>query len=372
MADPSAAGATLAVTGEGERLALEGALDIRTLAQAREALSRVLGRRAPRSIDLARLESLDTPGALFLCGLRDDQHVSLTGVRGEHQALLELVCRLEAKPLPRRARGSRGRELLVQLGRGAEDMALDALDIVAFIGRSTTSTLRALVRPRYLSLASISRQIGETGIDALPIIGLMAVMIAVVIGYQGVAQLRPYGGEEFTVNLVAVSVLREMGVLITAIMVAGRSGSAYTAEIGVMRSREEIDALRVMGLDPMEMLVVPRIIALAITLPLLTFFADAMGIVGGMGIAHFQLGISPTQYLLRVHEAADVHDLAVGIVKAPVFAAIIAVVGCMHGMRVTGSAESVGRETTRAVVKAIFLVIVLDALFSIFFEKVGW
>ena len=372
MAAPSAPGATLAVTGEGERLALEGALDIRTLAQAREAFARLFGAMAPRSLDLARLDSLDTPGALFLCGLRDEKRVALTGVRGEHQALLDLVCRLEAKPLPKPAHRSRGRELLVQLGRCAEDMAADAVDIVAFVGQTASSTTRALVRPRYLSLASISRQVGETGIDALPIIGLMAVMIAVVIGYQGVAQLRPYGGEEFTVNLVAVSVLREMGVLITAIMVAGRSGSAFTAEIGVMRAREEIDALRVMGLDPMEMLVVPRILALAVTLPLLTFFADVMGLVGGMGIAHFQLGISPTQYLLRVHQAADVHDLAVGIVKAPVFAAIIALIGCMHGMRVSGSAESVGRETTRSVVKSIFLVIVLDAFFSIFFEKVGW
>jgi len=370
MAAPSASGATLAVTGEGDRLALEGALDIRTLAQAREALARVLG-GGRRSLDLARLESLDTPGALLLCGLRDRESVALTGVRAEHQALLDLVCRLEAKPLPQRPRMSRAREILVQLGRSAEDMAQDAVDILGFVGRSAASTLTALVRPRYLSLASISRQVGETGIDALPIIGLMAVMIAVVIGYQGVAQLRPYGGEDFTVNLVAVSVLREMGVLITAIMVAGRSGSAFTAEIGVMRAREEIDALRVMGLDPMEMLVVPRIIALAITLPLLTFFADVMGLVGGAFISHFQLGISPSQYLLRVHQAADVHDLTVGIVKAPVFAAIIAIVGCMHGMRVTGSAESVGRETTKAVVKSIFLVIVLDAFFSIFFDKVG-
>jgi phospholipid/cholesterol/gamma-HCH transport system permease protein len=370
MAAPSAAGASLAVTGEGERLALEGALDIRTLAQAREALARLLGARGKRSLDLARLESLDTPGALFLCGLRNDD-VSLTGVRGEHQALLDLVCRLEAKALPKRRRLSHGRELLVQLGRSAEDMAHDAVEILTFIGRSASSTLRAVFRPRYLSLAAISRQVCETGIDALPIIGLMAVMIAVVIGYQGVAQLRPYGGEEFTVNLVAVSVLREMGVLITAIMVAGRSGSAFTAEIGVMRAREEIDALRVMGLDPMEMLVVPRILALAITLPLLTFFADVMGIAGGAGIAHFQLGISPTQYLLRVHQAADVRDLAVGLIKAPVFAAIIAVIGCMHGMRVSGSAESVGRETTKSVVKSIFLVIVLDAFFSIFFDKVG-
>ena len=199
----------------------------------------------------------------------------------------------------------------------------------------------------------------------------MAVMIAIVIGYQGVAQLRPYGGEDFTINLVAVSVLREMGVLITAIMVAGRSGSAFTAEIGVMKTREEVDALKVMGIEPMQVLVVPRVIALVITLPLLTFFADIMGLLGGAVISQSLLDVSPLQYLTRVRAGRRRSDLFVGLFKAPVFAFVIAVVGCMHGLRVSGSAESVGRETTRAVVKSIFLVIVLDAFFSILFEKLG-
>jgi phospholipid/cholesterol/gamma-HCH transport system permease protein len=183
--------------------------------------------------------------------------------------------------------------------------------------------------------------------------------------------LRPYGGEDLTVDLVAVSVLREMGVLITAIMVAGRSGSAFTAEIGVMRSREEIDALNVMGLDPMVLLVVPRVLGLVIALPLLTFFADLMGLAGGAVVGNVLLGISPLQYPELARRAIDGSDLFVGLFKAPVFAFVIAVVSCMHGLRVRGSAESVGRETTRAVVKAIFLVIVLDALFSILFERLG-
>ena len=199
----------------------------------------------------------------------------------------------------------------------------------------------------------------------------MAIMISVVIGYQGVAQLRPYGGEDFTINLVAVSVLREMGVLITAIMVAGRSGSAFAAEIGVMKTREEIDALNVMGMEPMELLVVPRLIGLVITLPLLTFFSDIMGLLGGAMISSSLLHVSPLQYVDRVHHAVDGSDLFVGLFKAPIFGFLIAIIGCMHGLRVRGSAESVGRETTRAVVKAIFVVIVLDALFSILFEKLG-
>ena len=196
-------------------------------------------------------------------------------------------------------------------------------------------------------------------------------MIAIVIGYQGVAQLHPYGSEGLTINMVAVSVLREMGVLITAILVAGRSGSAFTAEIGVMQTREEVDALKVMGVEPMQVLVVPRVIALVIALPLLALFADIMGLVGGAAISQFLLGVSPTQYLARLPHVVNGGDLFVGLFKAPIFAFFIAIIGCMHGLRVSGSAESVGRETTKAVVSAIFVVLALDALFSILFERLG-
>jgi phospholipid/cholesterol/gamma-HCH transport system permease protein len=360
----------LAIGGEGERLSLEGVLDVHTLATAEISLKHWLAQRKSRTLDIGKLSTLDTPGALFLCGLRD-QGVELTRVRAEHQGLLDLICGLERKALPKTRPVARWRQLIIQLGKGADQAWHEALDIVTFLGRATSAARHALRHPRYLPLPSISRQVAETGINALPIVGLMAVMISIVIGYQGVAQLRPYGGEDFTINLVAVSMLREMGVLITAIMVAGRTGSAFTAEIGVMRAREEIDALEVMGMEPMGLLVVPRLIALVITLPLLTLFSDIMGLLGGAAIAQALLHVSPLQYLDRVHQAVDSKDLFVGLVKAPVFAFLIAVIGCMHGLRVRGSAESVGRETTRAVVKAIFLVIVLDALFSILFERLG-
>ncbi len=362
--------AAIAIRENGETLALEGALDLRTLTAAEDDLARRMGERKPRAIDLGQLSSLDTPGALLLCRLSGDK-VKLTGARPDHQALLDLVCKLELAELPKPQPMPHWRQLLVQLGRSTHEAVIDARDILVFLGRSVSALGRVLAHPARLRPASISRQIADTGIDALPIIALMAIMIAVVIAYQSVVQLRPYGGEDFTINLVSVSVLREMGVLITSIMVAGRSGSAFTAEIGVMKAREEIDALRTMGLDAMEILVVPRIIGLAITLPLLTFFADAMGLFGGSMVTNWLLNVSPSQFFVRVHEAADHNDFLVGIIKAPVFAIIIAIIGCMHGMRVTGSAESVGRETTRSVVKAIFMVIVLDAFFSIFFEKVG-
>ena len=361
---------TVVVSGDGARLALAGALVISTLAEARNSLKKWPKQGGSRSLDVAGLDSLDTPGALFLCGLRD-KGVKLTGCRAEHRGLLDLICGLDLKPLPKVKSAPRWRQLIIQLGKGADDAWHDALDIITFIGRAASWTVSALIHPNCLRPASISRHVAETGIQALPIIGLMAVMIAIVIGYQGVAQLRPYGGEDFTINLVAVSVLREMGVLITSIMVAGRSGSAFTAEIGVMKTREEIDALNVMGIEPMQVLVVPRLIALVITLPLLTFFADIMGLIGGAAISQLLLDVSPTQYLTRLPHVIDGSDLFVGLFKAPIFAFFIAAISCMHGLQVSGSAESVGRETTRAVVKSIFLVIVLDAFFSILFEKIG-
>jgi phospholipid/cholesterol/gamma-HCH transport system permease protein len=358
------------VSGEGDSLSLSGTLGIGTLAAARSLLKSWSKPGPARTLDITGLDSLDTPGALFLCGLRDNG-VSFVGVSADQRTLLDLIWGLERAPLPKVAFVPRWRQIIIQLGKGAHDVRHEAVDLITFVGRAAHWTVAALIHPSRLRPASISRHIAETGIQALPIIGLMAVMIAIVIGYQGVAQLRPYGGEDFTINLVAVSVLREMAVLITAIMVAGRSGSAFTAEIGVMKTREEVDALEVMGIEPMQVLVVPRLIALVITLPLLTFFADIMGLIGGAAIAQFLLDVSPTQYLARLPQVVDGSDLFVGLFKAPVFAFFIAVVGCMHGLRVSASAESVGRETTRAVVKAIFLVLALDALFSVLFERLG-
>src|SRR5438552_10806868 len=279
---------SIAIDGDGDRLTLTGTLDIHTMAEAERALKHLPRKQRSRALDLSKLSELDTPGALFLGGPRD-KGVALTGIRTEHKALLDLISGLEIKPLAKTKPSPGWREGIIELGKGADEAWHDTIDIITFIGRATSSLGYALTHLRALRLPSISPQIRETGINALPIVGLMAVMISVVIGYQGVAQLRPYGGEDFTINLVAVSVLREMGVLITAIMVAGRSGSAFTAEIGVMKSREEIDALNVMGMEPMELLVVPRLIGLVITLPLLTFFSDIMGLFGGALICTTEL-----------------------------------------------------------------------------------
>ncbi len=360
----------LVVSGDGDCLALAGALEISTLADARISLKSWLKRGPTRSLNITKLEKLDTPGALFLCDLRN-LGVKLTGIRAEQQTLLDLICGLDLKPLPKAGIVPRWRHFVIQLGKGCHDARHDLLEIITFVGRAASGTINAVMHPHGLRPASIARHIAEAGIQALPIIGVMAFMIAIVIGYQGVAQLRPYGGEDLTINLVAVSVLREMGVLITAILVAGRSGSAFTAEIGVMQIREEIDALKVMGIEPMEVLVVPRLIALVISLPLLALFADIMGLIGGGAISLLLLDVSPTQYLTRLPHVVSGVNLFVGLFKAPIFAFFIAVIGCMHGLRVSGSAESVGRETTQAVVKSIFVVLALDALFSVLFERLG-
>jgi phospholipid/cholesterol/gamma-HCH transport system permease protein len=210
-----------------------------------------------------------------------------------------------------------------------------------------------------------------SGLNALPIVGLMAFLIGVVLAFQGADQLQRFGAEIFTVNLVGVAVLREMGILITAIIVAGRSGSAYTAQIGTMKVNEEVDAMKTLGLDPMEVLVMPRILALVLVLPLLTFYADIMGLVGGAMMATATLDISPRQFIVQLQDAITPWAFWVGMIKAPIFAFIIAMVGCFEGLKVTSSAESVGLRTTKSVVEAIFLVIVLDAVFSIFFTIVG-
>jgi phospholipid/cholesterol/gamma-HCH transport system permease protein len=363
--------ARLAVSADDGRAVLEGSLDAASVAEARRALGAQSAVRGARRIDVSALTELDTAGAVLLCAWQE-RGDTLVGLRASHRRLVELIASLDRTPPAAVVPGdSRWRRGIIDLGRTGAMALRDLRDLVEFTGRAAASVGNLLPHPAGFRPRAVAHHIVETGVKALPIVGLLAVMISVVIAYQGVAQLRPYGGQDLTIDLVAVSVLREMAVLITAILVAGRSGAAFAAEIGVMQSNEEIDALTITGLDPMELLVAPRLIALVLTLFALTFFADLMGLLGGAVISQALLDVAPAQYVLRVREAVDSRDLFAGLVKAPVFAVVIAVTGCMHGLRVDGSAESVGAETTRAVVKSIFLVIVLDAMFSILFERVG-
>lgn len=242
---------------------------------------------------------------------------------------------------------------------------------LGFMGIVVARLAGLLVRPWRLRFTAVIHHMEQVGLNAVPIVALMGFLIGVVLAFQGAAQLRQFGAEVFVVDLIAVSILRELGVLLTAIIVAGRSASAFTAAIGSMKMREEIDAIRVLGLDPIELLVLPRLLALVIVLPILGFVADVSGLFGGGLMVWTELGISPSQFRTRLLADVGVAQVLVGLSKTPVFAAIIALVGCYHGLQVKGDAESLGMRTSRSVVTAIFLVIVTDSLFSVFFAVWG-
>jgi phospholipid/cholesterol/gamma-HCH transport system permease protein len=259
-----------------------------------------------------------------------------------------------------------------ELGHWAVQEGIDAGGVLGFFGRITAVFGEIFSRPRALRLPSIARHIYEAGVTAIPIVALIAFLISVVVAYLGAQQLRKFGADIFVVDLVTIGVLREMGVLLTAIIVAGRSGSAFAAEIGVMQLNDEVDALRAMGLNPVELLVVPRVLALVIALPLLTVIADAMGLAGGALLSLLELHISPAQFTVRLHEALSPTTFWAGLVKAPVFALLIGVVGAYRGMQVRESARELGRLTTVAVVQSIFQVILADALFAVLFQKIDF
>jgi phospholipid/cholesterol/gamma-HCH transport system permease protein len=262
--------------------------------------------------------------------------------------------------------------LLERTGRGAAHVVRQGYDLLGFLGRVTIETVEAILDPRReLPFPALVHQIQETGLTALPIVGLLAFLVGIVLAYQGADQLKRFGAEIYTIDFLGVGFLRELGGLITAIVVAGRSGSAFTAQIGTMRVNEEIDAMQTIGLNVTEVLVVPRILGLVIALPLLTFYADVVGIIGGMVMTYFNLGITIPAFMRELESAISLNTLVVGLVKAPVFAFVIGLVGCFEGLRVERNAASVGLLTTRSVVESIFLVIVCDAGFSILFSTLG-
>jgi phospholipid/cholesterol/gamma-HCH transport system permease protein len=260
---------------------------------------------------------------------------------------------------------------LAFIGRYTVGAGRDALDMLAFLGRVSVTSLRSLVSLKRLRPISVARHVYETGITAMPIVSLIAFLISVIIAYMSAQQLRGLGVDIYVVDLVTIGVLRELGVLLTSIIVAGRSGSAFAAEIGSMKLNEEVDALIATGVDPFEALVVPRVLGLVIALPLLTVIADLIGLTGGALLCRLLLDMPLTQYVNRVNEAISPSTFWVGVVKAPVFALLIALAGCYHGLKVRFSARELGRLVTVAVVQAIFLVILADALFAVLFMEIN-
>jgi phospholipid/cholesterol/gamma-HCH transport system permease protein len=326
------------------------------------------------TFDMQAVPFMDTSGAWLLSRTVKEleargMQVSLHGLSSGAQALYDLVREdggaAHTLPLPKR------RPLLFAVGQGSLVAMLRWRDMIAFIGEMGESVASVLRYPTRIRWSAVFHELAQAGHKALPIVGLLCFLLGIVIGYQGGIQLEDYGANIYVVDLVGISMLRELAPMITAIIVAGRTGSAYTAEIGTMKVTEEVDALRSLGIAPMEILVLPKLLALLIALPLLTVYADIMGVFGGMVMADIQLGIGFSTFIERFDDAVELDTYLVGIGKAPVFAAIIATVGCFQGFQVTGSAESVGRRTTLSVVQAIFAVIIVDAAFSVAFSYLG-
>jgi phospholipid/cholesterol/gamma-HCH transport system permease protein len=347
-------------------------------------LSRLLGRlpahlRGVRSItlDLTAVERLDTTGAWLLA--RTERALLTAGIAVSTKPptapgtadLLDHVRKLPLGEMRLPKPSGALVTLLARIGDSIVDFGHQAGGIMAFFGGIVLHTLSAVVRPREIRWTPLAHHIEQTGMGAVGITALLSFLIGLVMAWQGAAQLVRFGADIFTVDLLAISVLRELGVLLTAIIVAGRTASAFTAQIGSMVLNEEIDAMRVIGLDPLDTLVLPRFFALLLVLPILTFIADAAALLGGSMVVLFDLNIPWTQMVSRFGEIATVTHFAVGLVKAPVFAFCIALVGCWNGLRVERNAESVGKMTTQSVVASIFLVIVIDAMFSILFVQLG-
>ncbi|HXR18509.1 MAG TPA: MlaE family lipid ABC transporter permease subunit [Steroidobacteraceae bacterium] len=321
-------------------------------------------------IDASAVTALDTSGAWLLHRTalalqKRGRRVRIEGLRPEFEALLRLI---ESRTVALGAPAPPTPSMLVRLGLNSWEGLRGAYGLLSFLGEATVALARSIPDPRRIRWRAIAYNLQTAGFEALPICGLLSFLLGIVIAYQGAQQLQRFGANLYIADLVGLSMVRELSPLITAIIVAGRSGSAYAAQIGTMKVTEEVDALRTIGVGPLDLLVLPKVAALVIALPLLTVYTDIMGVLGGMIMARAQLQVSFTTFLNRLQEAVSLTSYAIGIGKAPVFAVIIALVGCYQGFRVTGSAESVGRQTTVSVVQSIFLVILSDALFSIAFS----
>ncbi|OJW60362.1 MAG: ABC transporter permease [Sphingomonadales bacterium 63-6] len=354
----------------GTRLVLTGPLLISSIGVIDRKLRDWQG--SVEEIDLTEAGPVDTVGAWIVWRFARDTGAQITGASEDAQRLIEAVQgaqgegNVEAPRLPLITR------VPAAVGTRVYNWGLGVVNLLGFLGAILIAFGSLVRHPRRLRIASITRQFELVGVSALGIIGLMSFLIGIVIAQQGAVQLRQFGAEIYTVNLTGRLAVRELGVLMTAIMVAGRSGSAFAAQIGTMKLTEEVDAMRTIGVSPLEALILPRLIAAVLMMPLLGFFSAGLAIIGGAFVSDLTLGIPFFTFLSRIQEVVPLHDIWVCMVKAPVFGLIVALAGCYQGMQVRGNSEEVGLRTTMAVVQGIFMVIVLDAFFAVFFTEVGW
>lgn len=364
-----------AVRTHPQAITLSGSWTARGMGAEEDALmSSPQAQQQPLTVDASGIAALDTAGAWvlqkLLAGYRNaGSVVTLQGLPAHFSKLLEVVAQRATEPAAQAVAVKKpARKVLETMGQSVVAALGQARAALAFVGESAQALADWLRHPARIRWRPVLFNLRSAGFDALPIVGLLSFLLGVVVAYQGADQLAQYGANIFVADLVGLSMLREFAPLITAIIVAGRSGSAYAAQIGTMAVTEEIDAMRTLGIEPIELLVLPKILALAVALPLLTVFADGLGVFGGMLMAKTQLGVGFGEFIDRLGKAVSITSYLVGIGKAPVFAVIIALVGCFQGFRTHGGADSVGRQTTRSVVQSIFLVIVADALFSVAFS----
>jgi len=346
-----------------------GTWTVHTAAAVEKDIERILPTK-PARLDLSGIETFDSAGVLVcmkLCERFKKVGIEVYGYTQAQKEMYDMLRRHTGRSVPKRPQS-----MLASLGKATVERIKDVTDFIGFLGHITVSLLHLLRRPGSFRYKETVYHIYQSGVTAMLIVGLTAFLVGMVIAYQGAVQLAKFGADIFIVDTVGISVVRELGPMITAIVIAGRSGSAFTAEIGAMKITEEIAAMRTMGFDPFQFLVIPRIVALTIALPLLVFFADIVGIFGGMVASAMQLGLSFEQFSDRLNEVVGMRHYILGIVKAPVFAFIIAAVGCFRGFQVSDNTESIGLHTTASVVNAIFLVIAVDALFSVIYTEFGW
>src|SRR5690554_2110910 len=340
---------------------------------------RECGDATVQAVDANALTALDTAGASQLYQLLGEHSIELittdqASLSPERRAMLRAVAdamkTVDAAERP--AQQSIVVEILSNIGQAVARFWQQFMGLLAFSGLTLEALVRNVLRPRTWRVTSIVAQVEETGLDAVPIVALLTFLVGAVIAFLGATILADFGATTYTINLVGFSFLREFAVLLTAILMAGRTASAFTAQIGSMKVNEEIDAIRVQGLNPIEILVLPRVLAMLISLPILTFIGMISGVAGGMLVCVLSLDISPQVFLDTFAEDSLLRHFLLGMAKAPVFAFLIAVIGCLEGFKVRGSAQSVGKHTTAAVVHSIFVVILLDALAALFFMEMGW
>ena len=325
-----------------------------------------------KQIDLSGVGRIDTVGAWIVHRFAARNDARIHGLDADAQVLFDQVVAADRPAVVHPAAPTAVNRVLGEIGDAVVLTFSTLYGLLGFLGATAIAFVNVCRHPSRFRYNATVQRFEVVGVAALGIVGLMSFLIGVVIAQQGAVQLRQFGAEAFTINLVGRITLRELGVLMTAIMVAGRSGSAFAAQLGTMKLTEEIDAMRTIGVSPMEALVLPRTIAVIVMMPLLGFYASVIAIIGGGLLSWLTLGIPPVTYIARIREVVPITDLYIGLIKAPVFGAIIAIAGCFQGMQVESDAEQVGLRTTSAVVQAIFLVIVLDAFFAVFFTWVGW